>query len=323
MNTNDTAPDAARAPVTPDGGPPFPAPTPAAAVANIARGALIGIAESIPGVSGGTLALITGIYERLISSATAITRLPRAIARGEAAAALRRIDWWLLLPVGLGMVAMVFSVAGTMESFVTDHPTASRALFSGMIAASIAIPLQEIRPGELDRPGLRARAAVVFALFALGLFALTSMPKAAAHEPGLVAVFAAAAVAVCALVLPGVSGSFFLLVVGLYAPTMGAVADRDLGYLAVFALGALTGIVAFVRFLEWMLARHHGLTLAAMAGLLLGSLRALWPWQAVDGAMRAPGADWPAALALFALGAAVVAVVAWAQRRFTGAAHAG
>ena len=127
--------------------------------------------------------------------------------------------------------------------------------------------------------------------------------------------FAAATVAICALVLPGVSGSFFLLVIGLYAPTLAAVDNRDVSYLAVFALGAVVGLVTFVRVLEWLLANFYNLAMIASAGLLLGSLRALWPWQAEDGSLLAIGDDWPGALGLFIVGVLVVSVVAIIQRR--------
>lgn len=294
-------------------------PTVGGTVANVVRGGLIGLAETIPGVSGGTVALITGIYERLIASAKNITELPKDLAtKGDWRASARNIDWWLLLPVAVGMLAAVFSMAGIMESFVTDQPVASKALFMGMIAMSVLIPFQEIRPGALERPGMRGKAIAIFVFFAVATFWLTSLPQATAStDPSLWIVFFAASIAICALVLPGVSGSFFLLVVGLYAPTMAAVDQRDFAYLGVFMLGALLGIVLFVRLLEWLLAHKHTVTMAAMAGLLLGSLRALWPWQAEDGSMLRAGDDWPMALGLFLLGAFIVGIVAWVQHRFS------
>ena len=294
-------------------------PTVGGTAANVVRGGLIGLAETIPGVSGGTVALVTGIYERLIASAKNITELPKdAVTKGDWRATARKIDWWLLLPVAVGMLAVVFSMAGIMESFVTDQPVASKALFMGMIAMSVLIPFQEIRPGALERPGMRGKVIAIFVSFAVATFWLTSLPQATAStDPSLWIVFFAASIAICALVLPGVSGSFFLLVAGLYAPTMAAVDQRDFAYLGVFMLGALLGIVLFVRLLEWLLEHKHTVTLVAMAGLLLGSLRALWPWQAEDGSMLRVGDDWPMALGLFMLGAFIVGVVAWVQHRFS------
>lgn len=295
----------------------IPKPTPLGVVANAIRGGLIGLAETIPGVSGGTVALVTGVYGRLIESAKNITDLPKAAKDGRFSQGLRRIDWWLLVPAAVGMLAVVFTMAGIMESFVTNQPVASRALFMGMIAVSVIIPFQETRPGALQQPGMKAKAAIVFAVFAIALFALTSMPQAEPTQPPLWLVLIAASVAICALVLPGVSGSFFLLVIGLYAPTMSAVHNRDFAYIGTFAVGALIGIVLFVRFLEWLLDHHHTLTLVAMSGLMLGSLRALWPWQSESNELQGIGSDWPLALGLFILGGAIVGVVAYAQHYFS------
>ncbi|WP_431309153.1 DUF368 domain-containing protein [Gordonia prachuapensis] len=285
-------------------------------IGNVVRGGLIGLAETVPGVSGGTVALVTGIYTRLIASAKHLTDVPRGmITRSDWRADARSVDWWLLIPVAIGMLVAVFSIAGVMETFVTDQPVYSKALFMGMIAASVAIPFLEVRPGDLDSGGAKAKAAALFIAMATAVFVLTSLPRSEISDPPLILVFCAAAVAVCALVLPGVSGSFFLLVVGIYAPTMAAVDDRNVQYLAVFAVGALVGIVTFVRILEWLLENHHTAAMIGAAGLLLGSLRALWPWQTDDGGLLGVGDEWPGALGLFVLGVAVVAVVALVQHK--------
>ncbi|MGC5257321.1 DUF368 domain-containing protein [Gordonia sp. DT218] len=289
---------------------------PRAVAANVVRGALIGVAETVPGVSGGTVALVSGIYGRLIGSVKHVLDIPRMlVTRGDWRASGRQVDWWLLIPVCLGMAVTVFSIAGVMESFVTDQPVASRALFMGMIAMSVVVPFLEIENGALSRRPARLRAVGVFAAAAAVAFALTSLPRSEIVDPPLILTFGAAAIAVCALVLPGVSGSFFLLVVGMYAPTLAAVDAMDIRYLAVFALGALVGLMSFVRALEWLLANHHTLAMVAAAGLLSGSLRALWPWQTDDGGLLGVGDDWPVALLLLTVGAAVVAVVALVQRR--------
>lgn len=284
---------------------------------NAVRGGLIGLAETIPGVSGGTIALVTGIYTQLIRSAKEITELPRAIKNGSLAAQLRRIDWWLLIPVLAGMLLAVFTMAGIMERFVTEQPVASRSLFMGMIATSVIVPLQELRAGALAAPGKKAKAIAIFLIFAVALFAFTSLPQSEITQPPLWLVFIAASIAVCALVLPGVSGSFVLLVIGLYAPTMAAIDQRNLVYLATLAAGMLVGLALFVHFLEWLLENHHTYTLIAMSGLLVGSLRALWPWQGENNELLGIGRDWPMALGLFLLGAFLVGIVAYLQRRFS------
>ncbi|NDZ97345.1 DUF368 domain-containing protein [Streptomyces sp. SID6673] len=316
MSTNPTT---AETHLSPSPGPDNPTDRPdrpRAIAANVIRGALIGVAETVPGVSGGTVALVSGIYGRLIASVKHVLDIPRLlVTRGDWRTSTRQVDWWLLLPVCLGMAVTVFFIAGVMESFVTDQPVASKALFMGMIAMSVIIPFLEIDNGALTTRPARFRAVGVFAIAAAAAFALTSLPRSELVDPPLILTFGAAAIAVCALVLPGVSGSFFLLVVGMYAPTLAAVDTMDIQYLAVFALGALVGLMSFVRALEWLLENHHTLAMVAAAGLLSGSLRALWPWQTDDGGLLGVGGDWPMALLLFAVGAAVVGVVALVQRR--------
>ncbi|AJW40849.1 membrane protein [Rhodococcus sp. B7740] len=284
--------------------------------ANVVRGGLIGLAETVPGVSGGTVALVTGIYTRAIASAKHLTDIPKAVlTRSDVRAEIRQVDWWLLVTVGVGMLLMVFSVAGIMADFVTNQPVYSKALFMGMIAMSVAIPFMEITRGAFPTIRSRLSAVALFAVLAVAVVVLTSLPGVEASNPSLILVFFAATIAICALVLPGVSGSFFLLVIGLYAPTLTAVDERNLTYLAVFALGALVGLVSFVRVLERLLANYHDLAMVAAAGLLLGSLRALWPWQGENRELLAVSNEWPAAVGLFAVGVAVVAVVAIVQHR--------
>lgn len=278
------------------------------------RGGLIGLAELVPGVSGGTIALVTGVYERVLHQANlfldATKKLPKD--RKTAFAQYKALDWMLLLPMVVGMGAVVLSLAGVMESFVTDKPVHSRALFFGMVLLSLSVPI-----GMTDKEDARRRlpmAILGLVVAAVATFFLTGVTSAPQSDPNLLWVFVAAAIAVCALVLPGVSGSFFLLAVGLYSATMAAVDDRNLVYLGVFFLGALTGIVCFVRLLEYLLHNHRTITLFVMTGLMLGSLRALWPWQDGDANLQAPGEDLGAALGLFVLGAAIVGAMLVAEK---------
>lgn len=253
---------------------------PFALVLNALRGFLIGMAELVPGVSGGTIALVTGVYDELINSAAHVLAAVRRLVSGpdRVAAArveLRRTSWGLVIPVLLGMGLAVLTVAGVMESFVSEHPEQARGLFFGLVLVSIVVPLMMAGPIRGIPDGLALVLAALAAWFLIGLAG-----GAPDNSPPLVVVFFAAAVAVCALVVPGVSGSFFLLAVGLYAATLGAVDDRDLAYLAVFALGMVGGLVTFVPVLRWLLDNWRRTTLLVMAGLMAGSLRALWPWQA-------------------------------------------
>lgn len=291
------------------------------ALFNVLRGALIGIVETIPGVSGGTVALIVGIYEDLIGSAghlvrgaaRAVVDVPRGLGLGEARTHLRRVDWRLLFPVGVGMAAAIVIGARIFGPLLENHPVPTRALFAGLIVASIAVPVRMVG----QRWG--RRESVLALLACAAAFLLTGIPPTDPVDPALWMVAIAAAVAVCALVLPGVSGSFLLLAFGLYAPTLDAVNNRDLGYLAVFALGAAVGLASFVSLLQWLLEERRGPTLAVMAGLMAGALRALWPWQSADGALHAPQGSLTLPIVLFITGivavAAMVVIEARVQRR--------
>ena len=292
---------------------------------DVLRGFLIGMAELVPGVSGGTIALVTGVYEQLIDSAAHVVGAGRALVTGPdrvraATAELRRTDWWLVVPVVVGMALAVLTMAGVMTSFVGGHPELARGLFLGLVAASIAVPLRMLPPAT--RPlVLDAVIVLVAAVVAWSLIGLAATGGSLPASPPVV--FLVAAVAVCALVVPGVSGSFFLLAVGLYTTTLTAVDERDLGYVAVFALGAVAGLASFVRLLQWLLDHRRRTTLLVMAGLMVGSLRALWPWQSGGdaetdgpGALVAPYAPVLGPVLLALLGAAVVtALVVYEARR--------
>lgn len=281
---------------------------------NVIRGALIAMAELVPGVSGGTVALVVGIYERalfagnqLLSAAKTAVTHPKAAKEKLAA-----VDWWLIIPIAVGMILTIFAMAGVMHNFVEHHTAVARALFLGMVAMSILVPIQMV-----DRAELRSKALVAWPslfLAAAITFWGTGFTSAEQQDPSLLIIFCAAAVAVCALVLPGISGSFFLLAVGLYAPVIGAIKDRDLTIMVVFVLGAMTGIALFIRFLDYLLSKHRTITLFVMAGLMLGSLRALWPWQTADADLLAPGDNLAKMVGFMLLGAAIVAITILAEK---------
>ncbi|MBD8021183.1 DUF368 domain-containing protein [Brevibacterium gallinarum] len=250
---------------------------------DLLRGFLIGMAELVPGVSGGTIALVTGIYDELIGSASHVVSAVKRLILGPDRIAgmlteLRRTQWMLIIPVLIGMATAVLSIAGVMKDFVTAYPEHSRGLFFGLVLVSILVPLRMLparRPGQHRITGL-----LLFILAAAAAFIMVGFAGGGNDaDPSLIVVFFAAAVAICALVIPGVSGSFFLLAVGLYATTMTAISERDLGYIAIFGLGAIFGLASFVSLLRYLLTHRRRATLLVMAGLMFGSLRALWPWQ--------------------------------------------
>lgn len=277
-------------------------------VLDAVRGALIGLAEIVPGVSGGTIALIVGVYDSLIDGAGHLARgVARLVADGvrgrsiaPAVGHFRSVRWSVVLPIGIGMLAAIVAGAAVLAPLLEAYPTGTRAVFAGLIAASLIVPARMVG-GRWT-----AREYAIGLLAALATFFLTGLPQAPDQDPTLWIVAIAAAFAVCALVLPGVSGSYLLLTVGMYAPTLAAVNDRDVAYLGVFILGAVLGLGIFVSGLQWLLARRRRATLVIMTGLMAGSLRALWPWQDDTGGALVPGADLPIAVMLALGGAALV-----------------
>lgn len=291
---------------------------------NGVRGTLIGTAETVPGISGGTVALITGVYESLINSAghvvTAVRLLVTDLLRGKglarARAELTRADWGTVLAVLVGMVSAVLVAARVIAPLVEHNPAESHALFFGLVLASLWVPYSS--SGRRWRVGDYLLAL----LMAAAAFLFTGVPSTTV-DPHPLIVMAAAAFAVCALVLPGISGSFILLTVGLYLPTMEALNNRDLGYIATFALGATIGLSLFVKLLQFLLDRFHHLTLVVMTGLMAGSLRALWPWQDDDRTLLAPSQDNLVLCIVLALvgAAAVITVIVIEHRIKARAAH--
>ncbi|MGM7669634.1 DUF368 domain-containing protein [Microbacterium sp. A93] len=322
---------------TPPAEPTAPPERPTSWLGNLIRGALIGAVETVPGVSGGTVALVVGIYHHIIDSAAHVISAVRHLITGPdrrtgAAEHLARVHWRVVIPVGIAMVLAVFTVAGPMADAMDNHPVMMRALFFGMVLASVAVPFRMMLQGltterfrrvavgkDPSEARLRPLHLIGGALAAVSTFLLVSLPPASVEAHPVVLV-PAAMVAVSALVLPGLSGSFLLLTFGLYEPTLRAVDELDLAYLGVFALGMVLGMVVVVKLLKWLLDHHHTITLALLTGVMVGGLRTLWPWQDETRALTAPGDDaGPAALlavAGFAVVALLLVVDARVQHRF-------
>ncbi|NEE03036.1 DUF368 domain-containing protein [Phytoactinopolyspora halotolerans] len=294
----------------------------------------MGTVETVPGVSGGTVALVVGVYETLITSAghllsgvrRAVVDVPRGRGTERAAAELRRVHWRVVVPLLIGMAAALVLMARLIEGFVEDQPIQSRALFFGLVLASVWVPFslasRATRTPRSD-DDIRAdgrwsgRDYLVGAGAAAAAFLVVSIPPGNV-DPSKPMIMFAAAIAVSALILPGLSGSFILLTFGLYEATLSALNDRDLGFLAFFAAGATIGLASFVKLLQWVLEHHRRVTLVVLTGVMVGCLRALWPWQDDDRALQAPDEHIAAAAGLAALGFAAVLAVLAVERRVTG-----
>ncbi|WP_158370293.1 DUF368 domain-containing protein [Cellulosimicrobium cellulans] len=277
---------------------------------SLARGVLVGGAEALPGISGGTVALVTGVYETAVTGAGhAVTAARLALTdRARARTELARVRWSVIVPLLIGIVPGLLVTVRFLAPMLEEHPVPLYGLFLGMTAAALVVPVRMAGAGW--SAGEVARALVVAAV----VFVLVGLPPQ--HlTPTYPVVLVAAAVAACALALPGTSGSFLLLTFGLYQPTLAAVNDRDWGYVAVFLAGMVLGLACFVKALQWLLEHRRRPALVLLSGVMAGALRALWPWQEDDRTLLAPGDQAGLAAAMFVLGAAAVLGLIAAERR--------
>lgn len=252
---------------------------PAALLGTLVTGGVMGAAEVVPGFSGGTVALVAGIYERLVANirqgARTLSLLVRARPR-DAWRALLTIDWLFVAVLGVGMLTVLFTVVGPLSALLEERPLEMSAVFLGLVLGAAVVASRRLRA-----PGGR-HLGVVLVAAALAFVALGFTPGTI-EQPNLLLIVLGGAVAVTAWILPGVSGSFLLLLMGLYPAVVGAAADRDLGILVLFAVGCVLGLAAFSTLLNWLLARAHDLVLAALIGVMVGSVRVLWPWPSDAG----------------------------------------
>lgn len=237
-------------------------------------GVLMGAAEVVPGFSGGTVALVTGIYERLIANIRQGARVLSLLIRGRVADALRglsAIEWPFVGILLIGMFAAIFSLASWLQGLIDDHPTLLKAALIGLVLGASVLAARELRaPSPLH--------VLLGVVLAFGVFFGLGASGGPFVEPTLLWIFLGGAIAICAWILPGISGSFILLMLGLWPTVVGAVADRDLIILLVLILGCVVGLAIFSTALNWLLARYHDLALAALIGMMVGSVRALWPY---------------------------------------------
>ena len=238
-----------------------------------ARGFAMGAADVVPGVSGGTMAFILGIYEELINSIKDIlspeaARLLLAFKIKEALAAL---PWKFLLVVGVGILVAIFSLAPYLEWMLINQPVFLWSFFFGLVLASIFTITKRISWGDAKIVG----AAIIGAIAA---YIIVGMVPTETPDTWWF-LFISGFIAICAMILPGISGSFILVLLGKYQDVLSAVNQRDFVTLFFVAAGAAVGIVTFAQVLSWLFKRYHDLTVAVLIGLMVGSLRKIWPWK--------------------------------------------
>lgn len=293
---------------------------------SIIRGYLMGAADIVPGVSGGTIALVLGIYERLIASVRAGSSALGAFLRLDfsgGVAWLKKVEWGFILPLGAGIGLAILSLSHLLERLLLDHAVLMSALFLGLVAGSALIVWRLLTVRDVRRiVTIVVVTIVVFVL--LGIREDTSSESAAQiANPEMWAFFLAGSIAICAMILPGISGSFILVMLGMYGPVLSAVTDRDIVSLAIFGVGAVIGLALFSQILHRALRDYYNTVMAALIGLMLGSLRVLWPWpRGVDStALEAPNEDVVAAIAVAAFAFLVVMALDALGRRIGHQTH--
>ncbi|SKA95240.1 putative membrane protein [Paucidesulfovibrio gracilis DSM 16080] len=242
------------------------------------KGFCMGAADIIPGVSGGTIAFITNIYDQLMAAIKSFDfGVAGRLLRGEIAEALGRVHLRFVLALGGGLVLALLSMARLMHALLQDHPVQVWALFFGLIASSVLVVARRI--GRIG-PGQILAALLGFS----GCWQLVGMIPVVTPETPLF-LFFCGALAICAMILPGISGAFILLLLGKYEFMTGALkaplADGNPFIIVMFGLGAIAGLLSFSRVLHWLLNRHHALTVSLLTGVMAGAMRKVWPWKEV------------------------------------------
>ena len=295
------------------------------AALDFAKGFCIGAADVVPGVSGGTMAFILGIYRRLVEAIRSFdAALVRLLFAGRFRHAIRHVDLALIAPLALGIFAalLFFTRVVPLPRLIETHPDLVYGLFFGLIVASIVVlirSLEGVRPVEWT---------VSLGGAAIGFGIVNLVPVSTPDAPWFIAL--SGALAISAMLLPGVSGSFILLILRKYAYVFDGIGRLDPGVIIPFGVGVVLGLMAFSRVLAWLLREWYRTTLLAICGLLIGSLWVVWPFQErrfeiVRGKRRLMESEpvWPdaadettlGAFALMAAGLALVAAIHHLARR--------
>lgn len=256
-----------------------PGPLSAKKAVNLAlKGVCMGSADVIPGVSGGTIALITGIYENLIGALRSIDMdVLQKILAFDFRGAVAQVHLRFLLTLFSGIAAAILSLARLMNYLLNYHPVPTWSLFFGLIAASTIMVGKHVN-NWLGKAGISFVAGIIAATIIVNLIPIQT-------PEDLWFIFLCGVVAICAMILPGISGAFILLILGKYEYITGALKNpflpHNFAVIVVFCVGCLIGLVGFSRVLNYLLKKFHNLTLAFLAGLIAGSLQKIWPWKEI------------------------------------------
>jgi putative membrane protein len=270
------------------------------------RGFAMGAADVVPGVSGGTIALLTGIYHELVDAINCVnTSFIRSILTLRWKEAFADFPWKFLIALGLGIATAIFSLAQFLKWVLHNYPVLIWSFFFGLVLASVVVVL--MRAGKISM-----KMGMMFFVAAVGAYILMGLtPSVTPNTP--LFLFISGAIAICAMILPGISGAFILVLLGKYEYVLNAVVERDFGAIILVGLGAVVGILSFARLLKWLLHRYYAVTISVLAGFMLGSLRKVWPWKEpnVDIELGNPANILPAAFTPEVVGAIFLMITAF------------
>lgn len=240
-----------------------------------ARGLAMGAADVVPGVSGGTIAFITGIYDQLLKSISAFDLSLINLFKQEGLKAVwTKVNGNFLASLFLGIGISIISLSKLLGGLLQSHPHQLWSFFLGLIIASIIYMGKQI-------PKLTIKSILGIILGTAIVLSLSILPPLG-NSTSLIYIFVCGMIAISAMILPGISGSFLLLILGVYQTVIGAISELNLAILGVFALGCIVGLLSFSRVLKWVFEKHNSITLSVLTGFLVGSIYKLWPWRHVE-----------------------------------------
>lgn len=241
-------------------------------IKNFFIGLAMGAANVIPGVSGGTIAFISGIYERLIKALKSFdVDALKLLTKGKLKELIEHVDLWFVVSLFAGMAVSVISLAKILKELIKVYPVLVWAFFFGLILASVYFVGKTIKKHNLAT----VAAGLVFAVLAGSI----SLFSPAVENPSFFFVFVCGVIAICSMILPGLSGSFVLILLGNYWLVLQAVTELNFNIIVPMALGCVVGLLVFSRFLSWLFDNYRDLTIASMTGFIIGSLATIWPWK--------------------------------------------
>jgi putative membrane protein len=251
----------------------------------MAKGLAMGAADVVPGVSGGTIAFISGIYETLLASIASVNFGLVKILRTEGFKGVwNAVNGSFLLPLFAGIALSILTLSKAVTYLMDHEPIGIWSFFFGLVLSSIVLVVRMIKKPTTG-VWILGIAGIAFAYW------ITALTPSTSAELGLPYLFFCGVIAICAMILPGISGSFILVLLGAYRFVLDSLHERNLAVMSVFAAGALIGITSFSHVLKWLFAKYHDLTVACLAGFMLGSLAKVWPWRS-GGTVDRPASPW-------------------------------